>query len=415
MWKSALKQIWKNKKSNTWIFIELFVVFILLWYCFDFLYVVVRKNIEPMGINTEHVYRLKLGAYLTQPFDRNNPDSVEAMWINPFLQIVKVVNSYPGVEATTYYYGSEPYDENVMMQGYTADEENAYGANIRYISENYDKVFQVKMDKGGFSEWGIQNMPQGAVISTELADSLFQSQSAIGKTFHDYYEPTLKFRVTGICKSMKYDKYGRYQPFIYTPFNSSRFSYSVPVIGVRIKPEADSHDFAQRFMEDMKSKLNIGPFYLFSFMSYDFKSEVWNTKTGINKYISSIIGLMAFFIFIVFLGILGTFWVQMESRRSEIGLRMALGATRKKMLGYTISESMLIFLIAFIPALIICTILSHLDIIYTFNDAMDYTKNRFGITIVFTTIAMIGVIILGVLLPAYRASKVHPVEALRDE
>ena len=57
MWKSALKQLWKNRKSNRWIFIEIFVVSVLLWYCVDFMYVVVEKNREPMGVNLEHVYR----------------------------------------------------------------------------------------------------------------------------------------------------------------------------------------------------------------------------------------------------------------------------------------------------------------------------------------------------------------------
>lgn len=415
MWKSALKQLWKNRKSNRWIFIEILIVSILLWYCVDFLHVTVRKNSEPMGVNLEHVYRLTLGAHLTQQIDRNNPDSIDALWINPLLQIVQLINDYPGVEASAYFFGSEPYNINRMFQGYTADEENAYRGTIRYVSEDYGKVFKVKMQEGGFTDWNISTSPQGAVISPELADSLFHSQSAIGKIFQDYYEPDLRFRVTGISEPMKYNVYERYVPFIYTPFNMLRLSYTIPRIGFRVSPEADIPGFEQRFTEEMRSKLNIGPFYLFSVSSYDYQAEVYEKVIGISKYINVITGVILFFLFIIFLGVLGTFWFQMESRRNEIGLRVALGSSRKGVLRYFITESMILFSAAFIPALIVCANLAYWDVTYTYNDAMDYTPGRFWITLFFTALIMILVILAGVLIPAYRASKIHPVEALRDE
>ncbi len=415
MWKIALKQIRKNFKSNIWIFVELFIVSILLWYCVDFLYVIIHKNSEPIGVDTEQVYQVKLGFNPLVEINRKDLDSVDIQWINPFLQIVRLIEQYPDVEAVTYYSGSEPYSQGTMFQGYTADEENAYRALIRYVSEDYDKVFRVNMHEGGFKDWQIKTSPQSAIISQELSDSLFHSQSSIGKQFRDYYTPELKFKVTGVSGSMKNDTYRRYEPFIYTPFHMRFFSYSLPTIAMRVRPEAAIPGFEAKFTEAMKTKLNIGPFYLFSVISYDLRADAYDKVTGISKYVSIITSVLAFFLFIVFLGILGTFWFQMESRRSEIGLRMALGSSRKGVLRYIFSESMIMYAMAFLPAFIVCIKLVRFDITYTFNDGMDYTWTRFWITQLFSVVIMIGIISLGVLLPARRASKMHPVEALRDE
>ena len=415
MWKLTLKQIWRNRKFNFWIFIEIMIVSVLLWYCVDFLYVAVRKNLEPMGVNTEHVYRLKLGSNPTMSINRETQDSIQEQWINPFLQVVRTVEEYPGIETVAYSVGTEPFGGGSIIQGYTADEKNRYIAKIRYVSENYDKVFKVEMHEGGFTDWNIKTSPQGAVVSPELADSLFHSQLIIGKTFQDYYQPELTFRVKGVSAPMKFNIYDRYDPFIYTPFNIPRLAYHIPTIALRVSPEADMPGFEQRFIEDMKGNLNIGPFYLFSLISYDFKSEVYNTVSGVSNYLTIISSLLSFFLFIVFLGILGTFWFQMESRRSEIGLRMALGSSRKGVLRQILFESMVIFLLAFSPALIISINLAYWDVTFTFNNAMDYNWNRFWITQFFTAIIMMGIISLGALIPAYRASKVHPVDALRDE
>ncbi len=414
MIKLALKQLWKNKKSNSWILIEILIVSVLLWYCVDFLYVITYKNNEPLGVNLENVYRLGLGANLTSTID-NNPDSIETLWVDPLLHIIKLIDEYPGVEATTYFVGSEPYNKNNIFQGYTSDEKNAYAATIRYVGDDYDKVFKVSMQEGGFKDWGIKTSPQGAVISPQLSDSLFQSQSAIGSTFRDYYEPDLKFHVTGISTPMKYSVYERYEPFIYTPFNLNRLHYTIPKIAFRVSPQANTPLFEQQFVDDMKSKLNIGPFYFFSLSSYVNQEEAYEIATGISKYISIIVGLLIFFLFIIFLGMLGTFWFQIESRNKEIGLRMALGSSRKGILNHIISESIIIFSVAFILAFIICANLAYWNITYTYNDAMDYTLSRFWITIIMTGLIMLTTIIIGTLIPANRASKLHPVEALQDE
>ena len=54
MIKSILTQIWNQRRSNSWLFAELLIVFVLLWYCLDMLYAFAYAERQPMrGITTD--------------------------------------------------------------------------------------------------------------------------------------------------------------------------------------------------------------------------------------------------------------------------------------------------------------------------------------------------------------------------
>ena len=56
MIKSILTQIWNQRRLNGWIFAELLIVFVLLWYCLDMLYAFAYAERQPKGYDLEHVY-----------------------------------------------------------------------------------------------------------------------------------------------------------------------------------------------------------------------------------------------------------------------------------------------------------------------------------------------------------------------
>ena len=44
-----LKQIWNERRSNGWLWSELLIVFVVLWYVVDWTYVTARTYYEPVG------------------------------------------------------------------------------------------------------------------------------------------------------------------------------------------------------------------------------------------------------------------------------------------------------------------------------------------------------------------------------
>ena len=71
---------------------------------------------------------------------------------------------------------------------------------------------------------------------------------------------------------------------------------------------------------------------------------------------------IAFFLLNVLLGVVGTFWYRTQQRSAEIGLRMAMGATRKGIFWQLVKEGLALLTIAFIPSAAIFANLLYMEV-----------------------------------------------------
>ena len=58
---TILKQIRNEWNSNLFLFMELLLVFVVLWYIVDWTLVTARVYHAPMGFDTEHCYNIAVG------------------------------------------------------------------------------------------------------------------------------------------------------------------------------------------------------------------------------------------------------------------------------------------------------------------------------------------------------------------
>jgi putative ABC transport system permease protein len=191
-------------------------------------------------------------------------------------------------------------------------------------------------------------------------------------------------------------------------------------IAIRIAPEADT-DFAKRFMKDMKSQLEIGPYYLSTVTSFqDIKAD-YIERNGISDQLKSIYAITAFLVINIFLGLIGTFWYRAQARRSEIGLRIAMGATRRNVRRMMSLETLFLLFIASVIAVNICINIGQNEVVGAFDIPVgDRTLTGSGIEQDFLNYALTflflgAVSLLAVWYPTHQASVVPPAEALRDE
>lgn len=414
MIKSLFRQIWNQRHSNAWVWLELIIVLVLLWYAIDLVYNYEAAARQPKGYDTENVFDIQLSI---KPALQH--DSLLMSRSSEYMeQIYHLIKQYRGVEEACFYYGTIPYTENYQYEGYAPHSDSTHLVNcyIRYVNPTYFKVFRLQPLAGTFdaAHWNKGEYPMPVVMSVTLSDSLFSGRSGVGETcFNPYFlnsrQPETNYKVMTVLPAHKTDDYERYEPFIYLP--------SPPVthwhhIAVRVSPDA-APGFTERFTREMQGKLAIGPYFLYDISSYADMKEAFDIEQGTVNYLNTTYVVIIFFIFNVFLGMLGTFWFRTRKRRSEIALRMALGCSRADIFSYYVLEGILLLGLAAVPAIFICANMQLADL--TVHTLMDPGIGRFLFCFVLAMLLLAVIILLGIYFPARKAMQVEPADALHGE
>ncbi len=116
----------------------------------------------------------------------------------------------------------------------------------------------------------------------------------------------------------------------------------------------------------------------------------------------------------ILLGVIGTFWIRTQQRKSEVALRMALGASKMDIRKHLIAEGMLLLFMAVIPATIIYGNIIYLDVIKVMDES-PFTVDRFVIGQLLTLLLMSIMIVAGIYFPSRQAMGIQPADALHEE
>jgi ABC-type antimicrobial peptide transport system permease subunit len=146
-----------------------------------------------------------------------------------------------------------------------------------------------------------------------------------------------------------------------------------------------------------------------------------DTASGATNKLRLQTGMASFFLLCVFLGISGTFWLRGQARRGEIGLRKALGGSRRRILTEFLIESWGLTTLSWLVGIIIVYNRVHVTGFAEEPEFLNdmYIQNRFAphfwlvSGIVYALMLLIAFI--GTWMPARQAAKTEPSDALRDD
>ena len=287
------------------------------------------------------------------------------------------------------------------------------------VTPSYFDVFRVRpLNEEDRSSLKDALTEKNIVISRKLAEELFPGEQAKGRSI--YMKNDNSLRIGGVCGILKRDDYSREERAAYfllptsyfKEWNEQQLAWSLE-ISIQVKPGLNKQKFIEDFQRDIREQINVGNFILSRVDSYDDLRNRLYLTNGVTDAIRYRIAFMAFLIFNIFLGIIGTFWFRNEYRKSEIGLRLAVGSTRRQILQMMIGEGWLLLSLVAIPAAIICINIAKMELIDT--NIMPVTFFRVFAGLISTYLLMAFFITLGAWYPAYLSSKIAPADTLRAE
>jgi predicted permease len=324
--------------------------------------------------------------------------------------IVDRLRGVPGVESATEV-GIVPLSGSSIDNRVWADGENRQSGldpNFNWIGSSYFNTLGTPLLAGrDFGEQDTPDSPKVAIVNQEFARRFGKAANPTGLRIRREatpHEPETVFEIVGVVKNSKYkDLRENFEPIVYLPISQD--------------PNPDS--FVQVFVH---SELPLAILTLslkgaVDGISPDINADFKVFKTQIRESLlperlmaalSGFFGILAGLLTAV--GLYGVISFLVARRTHEIGIRMALGASKTHIVSSILRETLMLTLLGIAVGLPI-----------TFSVARFIASMLFGIkpsdplALGFSVLALCAVSLAAAYIPAQRAAAVDPMVALRDE
>jgi len=375
---------------------------------------------ERRGYSIEHVYTVYFGMKVEGVALMDGTQAQKDSLVDISWTIVDRIKKYPDIEAVSLSLSATPYTSGSSGSSFMIDSVKD-DATTKIVTPDFFKVFGINILRGNPADWNNKNN----VFISGGKGNLFAKKDAMQvKTFDitGGSEP-VQMSVAGAVAPSKRSEIDPVTPVIYMPLlkNDAQFTYlGETELCMRVKAGADKN-FIPRFTKDMQEQLSLDPYYLSAVYPMSGVRDYYMKWTGYGNNFKSIFSIAAFLFINIFLAVVGTFWFRIHTRRSEIGLRIALGSTRINIKALFILETLILLLLASIIATVVCVNIAFADIVKDIGvPSIDRVKNpitisQYVIDYCITFLILMIIAIAAVWYPAKQASEIPPAEALHDE
>lgn len=324
-------------------------------------------------------------------------------------QVLERVRSVPGVESASFAdfipSGGGLRSTTIGVENYTPGADEDMDLLNGVAATDYFKTMGMTLVAGReFTDQDKEGAPRTVIVNETLARRYWPSQEAVGKHISIGGDNgRIQFEVVGVVKdATAYIFQKDSEPFFYRPLRQS------PSPGMALHVRTRGEPMA--LLPALRSEVSAVD-HNAVLRDAQPLSEFLNESLLTLRFVSTLTGIFGFLA--LALALVGVFSVVNYSttrRTREIGIRMAIGARRADILKMVLKEGLFIVVSGVVVGLIIAIASGRLLSSVMFADAGN------DITI-YVALALLQIVIAlaACLIPAYKATKVDPTEALRQE
>ncbi len=277
--------------------------------------------------------------------------------------------------------------------------------------EYYKPVRNLVVLSGRFMDSGdVSLRVKVAMLTEKLAKRLFGStQDAVGRTMKIH---GLQFTVIGTFKE-KVESFGQSElnaETVLIPISVQQYFVRVERIDpmyVQVRSPQEVEPVTVQVTQILQSRHRAGANY-----KVENLAGILNAAKQIASILSLVLILVSFIALAISgIGIMNIMLVTVTERTREIGVRMAVGASRREILTQFLTEAILISLTGGSVGIVVGMALPLS--VSLFVDNIHIPISMWSVGIAFSVSSLVG-LVFG-MLPASRASKLNPTEALRYE
>lgn len=273
--------------------------------------------------------------------------------------------------------------------------------------QNYIDIMNIELDFGrNLSIIDIENKNKVCIIGSTTKETYFNMSNPLNQTIKLNGD---NYTVVGVLKESGETLGTSIDESIIIPFSTLTYLNSdsrINSLYLTVKDESKI-DLTINIIENyIREKLNISS----SYFTVTSQSSMLEAMSNINDTLSLLLGGIASISLIVGgIGVMNVMLVSVSERTKEIGIRKSLGATKKDILVEFLIESLTLCLIGGLFGILIGITLGKLSLLIGYN----FQVSNFIIILSLGVSVFIG-LIFGIF-PAYKASLLNPIDALRTE
>ena len=356
------------------------------------------------GFQTEHVITARLS--LNDPaYGRyGDPTRRAKFW----LQFEEQVKSLPGVEAvgatSNLPLGGESLDNPFHIPGRSYGPSEFDDAQFRQVTPGYFSAMSIPLFAGRwFDQHDSENAPGVLIVHQAFGRRFFNGENVMGRRLELMGDTKSSREIVGVVGNINHSALSDpQQPEMYVPYAQIAF----PTMNVVVRAAADPISLAAALRTSVSATDK--DVTLSSLRSMD---EVRDASVAQPRFSSQLLGLFAALALVLAaVGLYGLMAYSVTQRRNEIGIRIALGATRENILQLVLRQGSWLALsgigLGLIGSILVTRLLSSLLFEVSPSDPMTFLT---------VALLLVGVALLASYVPARRATKVDPMVALRYE